>query len=139
MTSNFALGIDIGGSGIKGAVVDLAAGDFATERLRIDTPQESTPANVAAVVGEIVDEYDHEVPPVTELGEGRFRVSARLPIDDLGELFGLKVDDEDVDTVLGLMAKELNKVPIPGSVVQWEGIELTAERSTDRRAEAAVR
>lgn len=85
------------------------------------------------IVGEIVDEYDHEVPPVTELGEGRFRVSARLPIDDLGELFGLKVDDEDVDTVLGLMAKELNKVPIPGSVVQWEGIELTAERSTDRR------
>ena len=57
MTSNFALGIDIGGSGIKGAVVDLAAGDFATERLRIDTPQESTPANVAAVVGEIVDGF----------------------------------------------------------------------------------
>jgi CBS domain containing-hemolysin-like protein len=85
------------------------------------------------IVGEIVDEYDHEVPPVTELDEGRFRVSARLPIDDLGELFGLKVDDEDVDTVLGLMAKQLNKVPIPGSVVQWEGIELTAERSTDRR------
>jgi CBS domain containing-hemolysin-like protein len=85
------------------------------------------------IVGEIVDEYDQEVPPVTELGESRFRVSARLPIDDLGELFGLKVDDEDVDTVLGLMAKELNKVPIPGSVVRWEGIELTAERGADRR------
>ncbi len=85
------------------------------------------------IVGEIVDEYDHEVPPVTELGEQRFRVSARLPIDHLGELFGLKVDDEDVDTVLGLMAKELNKVPIPGSVVHWEGIELTAERGSDRR------
>lgn len=85
------------------------------------------------IVGEIVDEYDHEVPPVTELGEGRFRVSARLGVDDLGELFGLKVDDEEVDTVLGLMAKELNKVPIPGSVVTWEGIELTAERGTGRR------
>lgn len=85
------------------------------------------------IVGEIVDEYDQEVPPVTELDENRFRVSARLPIDDLGELFGLKVDDEDVDTVLGLMAKELNKVPIPGSVVRWEGIELTAERGQDRR------
>jgi CBS domain containing-hemolysin-like protein len=85
------------------------------------------------IVGEIVDEYDQEVAPVTELGENRFRVSARLPIDDLGELFGLKVDDEDVDTVLGLIAKELNKVPIPGSVVRWEGIELTAERGTDRR------
>jgi CBS domain containing-hemolysin-like protein len=85
------------------------------------------------IVGEIVDEYDQEVPPVTELGEHRFRVSARLPIDDLGELFGLKVDDEDVDTVLGLMAKVLDKVPIPGSLVQWEGIELVAERGAGRR------
>ena len=70
---------------------------------------------------------------MTQLGPERFRVSARLPIDDLGELFGLKLDDEDVDTVLGLMAKELNKVPIPGSVVRWEGIELIAERGTGRR------
>ena len=85
------------------------------------------------IVGEIVDEYDQEVPPVTELDDQRFRVSARLPIDDLGELFGLRVDDEEVDTVLGLMAKELNKVPIPGSVVRWEGIELVAERGTGRR------
>lgn len=85
------------------------------------------------IVGEIVDEYDDEVPPVTELGEGRFRVSARLGIEDLGELFDLKLDDEDVDTVLGLMAKELNKVPIPGSVVVWEGLELTAERGAGRR------
>lgn len=85
------------------------------------------------IVGEIVDEYDDEVAPVTELGEGRFRVSARLGIEDLGELFELKADDDDVDTVLGLMAKELNKVPIPGSVVDWNGIKLTAERGSDRR------
>ena len=64
MTSNFALGIDIGGSGIKGAVVDLTAGDFATERLRIETPQESTPSNVAAVVGEIVSHF------ADQLGDG---------------------------------------------------------------------
>lgn len=64
MTSNCALGIDIGGSGIKGAVVDLTAGDFATERLRIETPQESTPDNVAAVVGEIVDNF------ADQLGDG---------------------------------------------------------------------
>lgn len=69
MTSNFALGIDIGGSGIKGAVVDLAAGDFATERLRIDTPQESTPANVAAVVGQIVDGF------ADQLGDGPIGVT----------------------------------------------------------------
>jgi CBS domain containing-hemolysin-like protein len=85
------------------------------------------------IVGEIVDEYDDEVAPVTQLAEGRFRVSARLGVEDLGELFGLKVDDDDVDTVLGLMAKELDKVPIPGSVVTWNGIELTAERGESRR------
>jgi polyphosphate glucokinase len=49
------LGIDIGGSGIKGAPVDLATGEFTTKRLRITTPQKSTPKNVAAIVGEIVD------------------------------------------------------------------------------------
>jgi len=85
------------------------------------------------IVGEIVDEYDDEVAPVTQLAEGRFRVSARLGVEDLGELFGLKLDDDDVDTVLGLMAKELDKVPIPGSVVTWNGIELTAERGEGRR------
>ncbi|WP_211223191.1 hemolysin family protein [Propionicicella superfundia] len=85
------------------------------------------------IVGEIVDEYDEEIPPYVELGDGRFRVSARLGIDDLGELFGRKLDDDDVDTVLGLMAKELNLVPIPGSIVQWEGLELTAERASGRR------
>ncbi|PKQ30692.1 MAG: hypothetical protein CVT62_12125 [Actinobacteria bacterium HGW-Actinobacteria-2] len=85
------------------------------------------------IVGEIVDEYDDEVAPVTELGQDRFRVSSRLGVEDLGELFGLKVDDDDVDTVLGLMAKELNLVPIPGSVITWNGIKLVAERGADRR------
>jgi polyphosphate glucokinase len=51
------LGIDIGGSGIKGAPVDLATGEFTTKRLRITTPQKSTPKNVAAVVAEIVDQF----------------------------------------------------------------------------------
>jgi polyphosphate glucokinase len=51
------LGIDIGGSGIKGAPVDLATGEFTTKRLRITTPQKSTPKNVATVVGEIVDNF----------------------------------------------------------------------------------
>lgn len=85
------------------------------------------------IVGEIVDEYDTEIPPYVELGDGRFRVSSRLGIADLGELFGKKLADDDVDTVLGLMGKELNLVPIPGSVVRWEGLELTAERSAGRR------
>src|SRR5215207_1867409 len=51
------LGIDIGGSGIKGAPVDLATGEFTAKRLRITTPQKSTPKNVAEVVAEIVDSF----------------------------------------------------------------------------------
>ncbi|MDO5094905.1 MAG: ROK family protein [Propionibacteriaceae bacterium] len=54
------LGIDVGGSGIKGAPVDLAVGDFAAPRLRIPTPEKSSPKNVAAVAAEIVAHFkDH--------------------------------------------------------------------------------
>jgi len=85
------------------------------------------------IVGEITDEYDEEPGDVTPLGEDRYRVSSRLPLDELGDLYGLELDDEDVETVGGLMAKQLNKVPIPGSVVEYAGLELLAERSTGRR------
>ncbi|SDB86626.1 Hemolysin, contains CBS domains [Raineyella antarctica] len=88
------------------------------------------------IVGEIIDEYDAgEVAPITELSEGRYRVSARLAVDELGELFGRRLDDDDVDTVGGLMAKLLNVVPIAGSVVRWEGLELVAERGQGRRSQ----
>jgi CBS domain containing-hemolysin-like protein len=85
------------------------------------------------IVGEITDEYDEENTNITQLGEERFRVSSRLPVDELGELFGLKLDDDDVETVGGLMAKQLNKIPIAGSVVKYDGLELVAERSAGRR------
>ena len=57
MQNQPVLGIDIGGSGIKGALVDLAAGDFATDRVRIPTPENSTPAALADVVAQIVTEF----------------------------------------------------------------------------------
>lgn len=85
------------------------------------------------IVGEIVDEYDHDLPAVTELGEGRYRVSSRLPIDELGALFDLDLDDDDVNTVGGLMAKQLNLVPIPGSRALVGSIELIADRAIGRR------
>ena len=89
---------------------------------------------VEEIVGEIVDEYDHEIPAVAELPEsGQYRVSSRLPLDELGELFGVRLDDEDVGTVGGLMAKLLNVVPIPGSRVVHQGIEMIADRAVGRR------
>ena len=67
------------------------------------------------IVGGIADEYDaDEVAPVEELGEEQFRVSARLSIEDLGELFDIDFDEDlDVDTVGGLVALELGRVPLP--------------------------
>jgi CBS domain containing-hemolysin-like protein len=85
------------------------------------------------IVGEISDEYDAVEEPVTALGDGSFLVSARLHVDDLGELFGIELSDEDVDSVGGLMAKALGRVPIPGAEVDVAGLHLVAEHTTGRR------
>ncbi|OKH79016.1 hemolysin family protein [Mycolicibacterium sp.] len=92
------------------------------------------------IVGEIVDEYDAgEVVPVQDLGERRFRVSARLPIEDLGELYGLELDEDlDVDTVGGLVAHELGRVPLPGAQVTWDGLQLRAEGGPDHRGRVRI-
>ncbi|KNX37391.1 polyphosphate--glucose phosphotransferase [Luteipulveratus halotolerans] len=55
------LGIDVGGSGIKGAPVDLKKGEFAAKRKRIDTPEKSTPEAVADVIAEIVDHFEDQI------------------------------------------------------------------------------
>ncbi|MDO3638714.1 hemolysin family protein, partial [Mycolicibacterium arseniciresistens] len=92
------------------------------------------------IVGEIADEYDtDEVAPVEELGERHFRVSARLPIEDLGELYDMQFDDDlDVDTVGGLVAFELGRVPLPGAEVTWDGLRLRAEGGPDHRGRVRV-
>jgi polyphosphate glucokinase len=61
MSNTAVLGIDIGGSGIKGAPVDLSKGDFTTERLRIPTPSPSTPQAVAEVVAQIADQFADQI------------------------------------------------------------------------------
>ncbi|OJZ74430.1 hypothetical protein BRW65_09195 [Mycobacterium paraffinicum] len=92
------------------------------------------------IVGEIADEYDQaETAPVEELGDKRFRVSARLPIEDLGELYGVDFDDDlDVDTVGGLLALELGRVPLPGAEVVSHGLRLQAEGGTDHRGRVRI-
>jgi CBS domain containing-hemolysin-like protein len=85
------------------------------------------------IVGEIADEYDVEVDPVTWLDKDTARVTARLGIDELGEAFGREIEDDDVDTVAGLMAKRLGRVPIPGAEVDVMGLHLIAESAGGRR------
>ncbi|MCU1443362.1 MAG: hemolysin [Cryobacterium sp.] len=88
---------------------------------------------IEELVGDISDEYDRDVPLVEDLGGGRFRVSARLAVDELGELFGLELDDDEVDSVGGLLAKTLGRLPDAGSVASTSGLILTAERTEGRR------
>ena len=92
------------------------------------------------IVGEIADEYDtDEVAPVEDLGDGRYRVSARLPIEDLSELYDIQFDETlDVDTVGGLVALELGRVPLPGAEVEWDGLRLRAEGGPDPRGRVRV-
>jgi len=95
---------------------------------------------IEEIVGEIADEYDtHEVAPVEDLGERTFRVSARLPIEDIGELFDIEFDQKlDVDTIGGLVALELGRVPLPGAEVVSHGLRLRAEGGPDHRGRVRI-
>jgi CBS domain containing-hemolysin-like protein len=86
------------------------------------------------IVGEITDEYDRERPPVEWLADGSAaRVTARLPVTELEELFGVRIEVEDVETVAGLLAHALGRVPIAGSTATVSGLRLTAESLEGRR------
>jgi magnesium and cobalt exporter, CNNM family len=85
------------------------------------------------IVGEIADEHDQAAVEVETLDDGSTRVSSRYPVDDLDEIFGIRIHDDEVDSVGGLMAKHLGKVPIPGSVVEAHGLLFEAESAAGRR------
>ncbi len=87
---------------------------------------------IEELVGDIVDEYDREIPDVEQLEEGLYRVNARFPLFELGELLEIELDDEDVDSVGGLLTKELGRLPKVGDQVQLSGLELTADRVEGR-------
>jgi CBS domain containing-hemolysin-like protein len=90
------------------------------------------------IVGEITDEYDREAPEVEDLGDGRFRVAATMHVDDLAELLDVDLEEDEVDTVGGLIGKTIGKVPILGSTCEVAGLRLTAERMSGRRHRIAT-
>ena len=108
------------------------------------------------IVGEITDEYDsEELPDVARLDDGRLRVAARLPVEDLQELDGLfpeggefdespaaqlwaVLEEADVDTVGGLLAQQLGRVPLPGAEVDVAGLHLLAEGGKDARGRVRI-
>lgn len=90
------------------------------------------------IVGEITDEYDRDVVEVAQLPDGRTRVPASMPVDDLADMFDTEIEVEDVDTVGGLLAATIGMVPIVGSTGEVAGLRLTAERMAGRRRRVAT-
>lgn len=90
------------------------------------------------VVGELTDEHDRNVVEPEEVSPGVWRVPARFPVDELGELLGLEVEDEDVDSVGGLLGKAIGKVPLPGSRGDLLGIHMVAEEGRGRRRQVGT-
>jgi CBS domain containing-hemolysin-like protein len=100
------------------------------------------------IVGEITDEYDSdEVPDVQEIDDRTRRLSARLPVEDLEELYpgvdgesplAAVLEDADVDTVGGLLAQRLGKVPLPGATAEVAGLRLIAEGGKDARGRVRI-
>jgi CBS domain containing-hemolysin-like protein len=88
---------------------------------------------IEELVGDITDESDREAPESVSVGDRKWLVSARMQLDELSDLVGLEVEDEDVDSVGGLLTKHLDRLPMLGDAVQVDGLVLTAERIEGRR------
>lgn len=88
---------------------------------------------IEELLGDINDEHDRERPEIEPLDDGTLRVSARLSVDELGELFGIDLEDDEVDTVGGLVAKHLGRLAAEGDCVTVSGIELTALETHRKR------
>lgn len=91
------------------------------------------------IVGEITDEYDAaEHRPLERLDDTTLRVSARLPVEDLAEAAGVEFETEDVETVGGLLAQRLGRVPLPGSEAEVAGLRMRAEGGEDARGRMRI-
>lgn len=90
------------------------------------------------VVGELTDEHDKGVIEPEQLADGSWRVSSRMNILEVGELLGVEVEDEDVDSIGGLLAKAIGRVPLPGAVGELAGLRMVAEEMRGRRRQVGT-
>jgi CBS domain containing-hemolysin-like protein len=88
---------------------------------------------IEEIVGEIDDEYDRQKVEIEDLGDGSFVVRAHTSIDELGELFDIDIDEDEVDSVGGLLGKVLESVPVLGSHATFEGMEMKVLSLSGRR------
>ncbi|MHB8895222.1 MAG: hemolysin family protein [Candidatus Geothermincolia bacterium] len=86
------------------------------------------------IVGEIFDEFDREVDLVEKISEGHYRVDARINIEDLNEVLQISLPEEDdVDTVGGLVFKILGHVPVGGESFEYNGVSVRVEKVRNNR------
>ncbi len=90
------------------------------------------------VVGELTDEHDRHVIEPEEVEPGVWRVPRRFSIADLGDLLGTELEDDDVDSVGGLLGKALGQVPLPGLEGELLGIRMIAEEARGRRRQVGT-
>jgi len=83
---------------------------------------------IEELVGEIGDEYDREVVGIEKLDEVSYRVHPRTTLDEIEELCEIELEDDDVDTIGGLLVKTLGVLPKGGEQVEVSGLQLTADR-----------
>ena len=88
------------------------------------------------IVGEIQDEYDVEEEMVVRLSDDEIRIDGRVAVDELAELFGTPIeleDEDEYDTIGGLVFHRIGRVPVPGDQVEIDGLRLTVETTDGRR------
>jgi CBS domain containing-hemolysin-like protein len=88
---------------------------------------------IEELIGEISDEYDTDVEEIHVLGSDRYRVAAKYSVDDLADLYDIEIEDDDVDTVGGLLTKYVGRLPEGGSRAELEDLILVAEKPEGRR------
>jgi len=96
---------------------------------------------IEEIVGEIQDEYDEEEPLIVRLSADQARVDGRVDVDDLSELFETQLDLEDedeYDTVGGLIYHRVGGVPKPGDQIAVDGLVLTVESVDGRRVDKVL-
>ena len=91
---------------------------------------------IEEIVGEIEDEFDDGEEDFTWLTPDKGRAKATLHIEDLADELKIEIEKEeyeDIDSIGGLMAQKLGRVPIAGSTISWHGFSITSERPLGRR------
>jgi CBS domain containing-hemolysin-like protein len=90
------------------------------------------------LVGEITDEYDKEAPEVVEVEDGVYRVSGKTSIDDVNDLLGAELPDEEWDTVAGLILDLFGRIPAAGEVTEFQGLRFEVEDVRGRRVASVL-